>query len=104
MYICLDCGRIFDEDEADVIRDDPSPAGVSLPSGYYEYPCCPDCGSDYLGETEKCMLCGEYVGEDDMIGGFCKDCAADVLGRMSIILNKEFTATEVEWLKEHWEV
>ena len=104
MNICLDCGRVFDDEEADVIRDDPSPAGVSLPSGYYEYLCCPDCGSDYYEEAVKCLLCGEYVKEDNAIGDFCKDCAADVLGRMRMVLNESFTETEIEWLKENWEV
>lgn len=48
MYKCNDCNHIFEEPIIEY--DDPSPSGVSLPSGYYEYRYCPKCGSDDVEE------------------------------------------------------
>lgn len=48
MYKCNNCDHIFDEPLIE--RDDPSPSGVSLPSGYYEYYHCPKCYSDDIEE------------------------------------------------------
>ena len=49
MYKCNNCNHIFDEPIIE--HDDPSPSGVSLPSGYYEYWYCPKCGSDDVEEV-----------------------------------------------------
>ena len=48
MYKCNNCNHIFEEPIIEY--DDPSPSGVSLPSGYYEYWYCPKCGSDDVEE------------------------------------------------------
>lgn len=52
MFICNECGKIFDEPIVEY--DDPSPEGVSLPQGYYEYYYCPYCGSDDVEEHYEC--------------------------------------------------
>lgn len=48
MYKCNDCDYIFDEPVVE--HDDPSPAGVALPSGYYIYWHCPKCYSESISE------------------------------------------------------
>ena len=59
-FICSDCHRMFDRDEADFYTEDPSPSGVGLPPGHETYLCCPHCGSlDYEdvfcdGECDEC--------------------------------------------------
>ena len=72
MYICKDCGAVFEEPYK--WRDDPSPAGVSLSSGYYEYWECPSCGSEDVDEAERCEVCGEYIAES----GICESCRAQI--------------------------
>lgn len=72
MYICKDCGAWFEEPL--VISDDPSPSGVSLPSGCYEYEQCPECGSDDFEEAEMCPRCETYyLGK----GRLCDTCTED---------------------------
>ena len=61
MYICLECGRDFD-----------NPSNWTEPHG--EDMCgCPYCGG-CAEEAEECEICGEYHLEDDLINGVCKDC------------------------------
>lgn len=70
MYVCENCGAMFREPVE--THDDPSPAGVSLPSGYYTYWECPVCGSDWIEEAKECPACGEFHNE---YGNLCKECA-----------------------------
>lgn len=68
MYICKNCGAVFEE--PDIEAYDPSPDGVGLPRGYYEIHYCPMCGGDWIEQADKCPSCGEYF-----IGGIvCDDC------------------------------
>ena len=73
MYICKECGKVFEE--PCVEHDDPSPQGVGLASGYYTYTYCPHCGSDEFTEADLCLCCGDYIPSGDVL---CKDCRADV--------------------------
>lgn len=100
--ICKDCGYVFDDSDAEVIREDPSPAGISLPTGYYEYPVCPECGSDYLADAEECMFCGDEYDKDELIDGACRDCASSLRDRLSALINDSFTFEEAHWLMENY--
>lgn len=71
MYVCKDCGEVFEEPV--VVYDDPSPQGVSLPRGAYEFRSCPYCDSDNIDEAEVCVCCGEYYNPED--GIVCKECS-----------------------------
>lgn len=59
MYICLDCGRIFE-----IPRKHIETHGLDFPP-YESWNGCPFCGGAYT-ETHKCDLCGQYV-EDEYI-------------------------------------
>lgn len=50
MNKCHNCGSLFDKDEALIVKEDPSPAGVGLPAGEYVYVYCPHCGDDDFEE------------------------------------------------------
>ena len=78
MYICEDCGKIFDEEEVVVIHDDPSPAGVSLPSGYYTYRCCPYCDSEDISEATECEVCGKMMSVNSGEENICDECIDDI--------------------------
>lgn len=100
---CKDCGYVFDELEAEIVREDPSPAGISLPSGWYEYQVCPECGSDYLVDAGECIFCGAEIDEDDLEDGACPNCASFLRDRLSTVINETFTIEEAQWLKDNFE-
>ena len=58
MFICLECGRIFNEDEIDVWEESRGE--------FWGMPCsetvdgCPSCGGDYV-ETYRCDCCNEWI-------------------------------------------
>lgn len=88
MFVCRDCGAIFEYPK--VTRDDPSPPGVALPSGYYTYHECPECGGDF-DEAETCASCGEYF--DGRTGALCADCR-DYLARQLLNIRDTLDITD----------
>ena len=58
MFVCLECGHIFDEDEVYTWKESRGE--------YWGTPCyeemagCPRCKGDYV-ETYKCDVCGEWI-------------------------------------------
>ena len=58
MFICLDCGHIFSEDEISIWQEDRGE--------YWGTPCyeeisgCPCCKGDYV-ETYRCDCCDEWI-------------------------------------------
>ena len=54
MFICLDCGEIFEEPYRYIETH-----GLDSPP-YEEWSGCPSCGGDYA-ETFRCNGCGKYI-------------------------------------------
>ena len=81
-YKCIDCGYVFDEDEAggasEWIGEDKY---ESNSSGWMTYMACPECGSTEIVEAERCDDCGEYFDPTDLIHvddlSICQECARD---------------------------
>ena len=71
MYICLDCGCIFDEPKhwTETHNLDSPP--------YEEWSGCPSCGGDYA-ETFRCDECGDWIfGEYVCVKNgnkYCENC------------------------------
>ena len=76
MYICKDCGEIFEEPV--VVKDDPSPDGVGLTSGYYVFESCPHCDSDNIEEAVQCVCCDEWMDGTDGSDILCDNCLAEI--------------------------
>ena len=55
MYICADCGSVF---------DDPKVIGTDVDRGE----CCPDCGSYDFDEAVECEECGTIIPASDAYG------------------------------------
>ena len=72
-YVCDNCGEVFREDEADYYLDDPSPRGISLPSGYIRIDTCPWCGSEDLSTAPICECC-ENPHNGKKSEYFCPSC------------------------------
>lgn len=54
MYMCIDCGAIFQAPKQYVEKH-------GFDDGLYEHlTCCPICGGSYV-TTSKCSICNEYI-------------------------------------------
>ena len=76
MYICNECGVLFDE---------PARYGEihhELDNKAIEYfSCCPNCGDTFFEEALRCDYCGNEFRDEDMVEGLiCKDCLEDIIG------------------------
>ena len=69
MYICLECGEIFESPKRIIDEEY---------YGCYQYDyVCPYCGGDYV-EVVECLGCGKNFGEEDLTEGFCKKCEKEI--------------------------
>ena len=66
-YICLHCGHHFDGDEIVAKHYDRA-------TGTWDSEECPNCGSEYFEEAEKCDKCGEWHVADKVVNGMCEEC------------------------------
>ena len=96
MYICLECGHVFDE---------PTTWSESRPYGegyaYEGFSGCPCCQGGYE-EAFECEFCGEYFSKDDLDNGCCEKCKEDVKQRIAKAIFNEFTYNEYEALPEDY--
>ena len=87
MYICEDCGAVF---------DDPKVVGDDADRGE----CCPDCGSYYFDEAVECEECGEYIPSSNVYGydhHICMDCLMNHMYDLPTLLKcVEDTQDELE--------
>ena len=83
-YVCLECGEVFDYNDAkyDVEYD----SGEGSRGGIvYSTMICPVCGSEDVEEAKECPVCGEYHGAEDDI---CDDCAEEIKTAWNDLLAK----------------
>lgn len=65
MYYCYNCGKFFPDEDVIQRRDGETALHIY---------CCPHCGVDDIGESEKCEICGEQFVEGEISHGFCLGC------------------------------
>lgn len=65
MYYCYNCGKFFPDEDVVQRRDGETALHIY---------CCPHCGVDDIGESEKCEICGEQFVEGEISHGFCLGC------------------------------
>lgn len=85
MYICLDCGKVF-EDYIRIETDYGEKKSVS--------PCC--CGA--FAEAEQCEECEEWVEAEEVENGMCCKCQCKLEKRFNEILDKHFFYNEKEYI------
>lgn len=86
MYICPDCGKLYD---ALPTTEDIQPYGEGGCVELHEVPC--SCGC-YLEEAKQCAICDEWQVADELTEGVCEYC-----------INREMTADNVEGFVETFE-
>lgn len=64
MYICLECGKTFEEPKT--YREDLTPGGAFEGGAFmHEYYACPYCEGAYR-QAVRCDICGDYVCEEEI--------------------------------------
>lgn len=100
MMICEDCGAVFEEvvEKRYVQRN-----GEELDPPTYH---CPECGSEYYVEAEKCCVCGETHPIGEMDGDVCDDCIEKIAEKVKHLLTdgRFFTGAEIAIIKEKIEL
>ena len=71
MYLCIECGALFDEPRRTIETH-----GLDGPP-YEVWNVCPECGGAYV-ETVRCHMCADWITSDyvELNNGsiFCSDC------------------------------
>lgn len=100
MYICWHCGHEFEEPV--IVHDDPSPNGVSLPQGTYQYQECPNCGSEDIDKAKVCPMCGDWFFSPE---GLCPDCGGKFSEMLRIMQQETGLSDEVfeQAIMDHFE-
>jgi rubrerythrin len=75
MYICNNCGEVFDTPET---YEEHHPYGTGYASEKWSV--CPNCGEPDYDEAKQCERCGEFVAELDG-DGLCDVCYGDMHGK-----------------------
>lgn len=71
MFICVECGEIFGENEAGITYEDRGCYGDE--KCRVEISCCPICSGSYT-KASQCLVCGEYYHPDKLNNDICDDC------------------------------
>lgn len=97
-YICIECGRTFDEPSE--YREYHDEIGGGAHEVFYV---CPHCESANYEPTVKCTVCDEEVGKTQGTYGLCPDCEQDTENRFKGLLADYFTKNELEFLSSQYE-
>ena len=87
MYKCKECGHLFEYGEQAVWHE----------SHGEKWQGCPLCKGNYE-EVKICDVCDEY--SSDISYGMCKKCRDYTVNRFNLIIEKNFTNEEREFLNE----
>lgn len=75
MYMCRECGRVFEAPET--VKE--SRGGGTYGTYYEEFGVCPHCASDDIAEAYQCEGCGEWFEEDEIQDFYCYKCLKEAL-------------------------
>lgn len=74
MYLCANCGRMFDSPEE--VEDFTSEFWGATVRHFTTV--CPNCGSDDFDEMDKCDVCGEEIAPGEDLCENCRDLIRDI--------------------------
>ena len=98
MLICLDCGKVFDDEDVCTVFDQVG----ELATDGKDMDVCPYCKGNYIVEAHKCENCEEYFCEEDLSDGFCDKCGEELINRFNYIW-KTFSEEEKEFLQDNYD-
>lgn len=90
MFICNECGHIFDEPGT---WNEYHPYG----EGYVaeSWSGCPHCHEGY-SEAVECECCGEYFAKEEMHNGMCEECFDNARKNIVKAISNLFTKREFD--------
>ena len=99
MYVCLECGRSFHEDDVEVVKE----YHYELEDRAYEKRhICPYCKSANFEEGSYCQQCGDEISESQAKFGLCADCEIEADEKFKELLEEYFTKNEIEYLNNQY--
>ena len=90
MYICNDCGALFEEP---VTCNEKHPCGEGY--AYELIAVCPSCAGSF-GKAVKCTNCGCFHGEEKLNDGMCTDCMDEMLQTIVDAIYNVFTKEDFD--------
>lgn len=95
MYVCVDCGHVFDAEDITITGTRFGMTRRGL--------CCPECGGD-VEKAHQCKKCGNYFSEDSLMCGlYCRECLEDAAASQmaeDFVLLDDVVDAFAEWLYE----
>ena len=91
MYICTECGELFDDTKIILYED----AEIGHQS---HIEACPWCGGDFE-EVKECLGCGKHCAEGDLTEGFCVKCEKKIQEKVTEFF-KQFNEEEKNYIFE----
>lgn len=101
MYICIECGNLFEEGEQRREREYMGECHGS--PAYEEYAVCPSCGGEY-DEAVRCAECNHYAPVSKMDEDLCSECAEKTNKEFQLVLLNCFSPAQREYLKYVYEI
>lgn len=87
MYYCNECNKVIEHDELIpkkiCFETEFGVGSLFRDRHYHTVYHCPHCGSNDVEEAEKCQVCGEWFGLEQLNCDFyCEECAEDEANEM----------------------
>ena len=98
MLICNECGEIFEDGDAEIVRDDRGFCGSE--SVCESLAVCPSCGCDDLADAGYCEVCGEWRDAELIDDGICHDCRRQTKISFDRLLLNFFTPLQLKALRQ----
>ena len=82
MYYCRDCNTEFERPKE--VKDKHSELNGMGGVTYETFCVCPNCGSDWIEEMEKCEMCGEWSVDLELFGrtDICDECRKKIEAKL----------------------
>ena len=95
--ICVDCGYVFDDEDAFVVDD--TLDYIDGRSYRETLTCCPECNGEYEAAAQ-CRRCGEWFRWEKLVSGtYCRECMEELLNDVEML--KNFASEDLETFAEY---
>lgn len=93
MYICLECGAVFEQPKRTIERFEHSRMTIKE---------CPNCQSQALEKATTCDLCGAYISQEQARYGMCSQCEMETDADFKKSLSR-YNEKQLEYLNNQYD-
>lgn len=93
MYICLECGAVFEQPKRTIERFEHSRMTIKE---------CPRCQSQAFEIATTCEICGAYIGQEQARYGMCAQCEMDTDADFKKSLSR-YNEKQIEYLNNQYD-